>query len=483
MTHTQNPTQNPTMPQNKVHHAESGKSQEFYDALLRKQRAFFQSGKTRDVSFRTEQLNRLKKAVQAFEPAILNAVKQDMNRPTFEGFTAEVGMCLDEISYATKNIRKWSRPTRVPTPITHFISSSRIIPEPVGVVLIIAPWNYPFQLAIAPLIAAMSAGNCAIVKPSELAPATSAVIAKLIGETFSSEYVAAVEGGVEVTTALLKERFDHVFFTGGTAVGRVILEAAAKHLTPVTLELGGKSPCIVDKNIPIEQTARRIAWGKFFNAGQTCVAPDYLLVHRSVKDPLIAAMKNVLHEFYGADPSKSADFGRIINERHFNRLTALLTKANIAIGGQSNAAERYIAPTIVDQVSLGDAIMGDEIFGPILPVLTYDTLDEALAIVQQRAKPLALYLFTGDRTVEARVLREVQFGGGCVNDTLIHLSSSHLPFGGIGPSGMGAYHGKAGFDLFSHKKSVLKKTALFDIKLRYAPYSKLKLSIVKRLFA
>lgn len=452
-------------------------------AAIDRQRAFFERGATRDVNFRVEQLRKLKAAITKFEPAILAAVKADMKKPEFEAFTSEIALCHEELSHAIKRIGRWSRPKRVRTPIMHFISSSRVITEPVGVVLVIAPWNYPFQLSIAPLVAALAAGNCAIVKPSELAPHTSAIITKLLGETFSPEYVKAIEGGVETTTALLKERFDHIFFTGGTAVGRVVMEAASKHLTPVTLELGGKSPCIVEADFPIEHAARRIVWGKFFNAGQTCVAPDYVLVHKSVKDKLVAKMKDVLREFYGEDPAQSPDYARIINDRHFARLVSYLKTGHALTGGQTRAEERYIAPTLLENAALDSPVMTEEIFGPILPIVAYDKLDEALKLIHERAKPLALYLFTTNSATEARVLGDVQFGGGCVNDTLIHLSTSHLPFGGVGPSGMGAYHGKAGFDLFSHRKSVLKKTAHFDIKLRYAPYSPRKLSLVRRLFA
>lgn len=451
--------------------------------LIETQRAYFATGQTRDIDFRIEQLRRLKNAIVKNEAQIMKAVKADMNKPEFEAFTSEIALCIEEISHAIKSLPQWSRPKRVRTPIMHFISSSRIITEPVGVVLIIAPWNYPFQLSIAPLIAALSAGNCAVVKPSELAPNTSAVITKILSETFDPAYVRSVEGGVETTTALLKERFDHIFFTGGTAVGRVIMEAASKHLTPVTLELGGKSPCVVEPDFPIEHAARRIVWGKFFNAGQTCVAPDYVLVHASIKDKLVAKMKDVIREFYGSDPAKSKDFARIINDRHFARLASYLESGRVLAGGQTNAKDRYIAPTLMEGVNFDSPVMTDEIFGPILPLITYADLDEAIDVIHQRPKPLALYIFTTNRASEERVLGEVQFGGGCVNDTLIHLSTSHLPFGGVGTSGMGAYHGKAGFDLFSHRKSVLKKTAHFDIKLRYAPYTPQKLSIVRRLFA
>jgi acyl-CoA reductase-like NAD-dependent aldehyde dehydrogenase len=358
-------------------------------------------------------------------------------------------------------------------------ASSRIIPQPKGVVLIISPWNYPFQLLITPLIGSIAAGNCALLKPSELAPATSAVLAKLVERTFSPEYCALVEGGVEETTALLRESFDHIFFTGSIPVGKIVMRAAAEHLTPVTLELGGKSPCIIDKETDIKVTARRIAWGKFFNCGQTCVAPDYLLVPTQIKREVLAALKQSVQHFFGNDPQTSPDYGRIINERHFDRLVSLIS-GEVLLGGTYDRSQRYIPPTVIDRVSMSDKVMEDEIFGPILPVLEYDTLDEAFALVRQRPNPLACYIFTTRRETEHRVLNELSFGGGCVNDTLIHVGNAHLPFGGIGASGMGAYHGQTSFDVFSHFKSVMKSPQMIDLPLKYPPYGK-RLNLVRKM--
>ena len=451
-------------------------------ANVQAQRDFFNTGKTRSLDFRIEQLKRLEKAIKKYEKEILDAFAADFGKPRFEGYLSEIGFCIEEIRHTLKHVRKWARPRKVSTSMVHFYATSAIHLDPLGVALIIAPWNYPFQLLIAPLIAAMAAGNCAVLKPSELTPHTAAVIDKLTRETFEPGYIQTVLGGADETQALLAQRFDHIFFTGGIVVGKIVMAAAAKYLTPVTLELGGKSPCIVDESFPVEMAARRIAWGKFFNAGQTCVAPDYLLVHKSVKARFLEEMKRVLREFYGEDPSQSPDYARIVNSRHFSRLQGLMGEGRVVIGGQSNAETRYIAPTVIDGVSMNSKVMSDEIFGPILPVLEFDKLDEAIATIQQRPYPLALYMFSKDRGNEKRILDEVPFGGGCVNDTLIHLSSTELPFGGVGPSGMGGYHGQNGFDLFSHKKSILKKTAVFDLPVRYPPYSEGKLNWIKKLF-
>jgi aldehyde dehydrogenase (NAD+) len=458
----------------------STENQEIRDlvqALLQRQRDFFATGQTKEIDFRLAQLKALKQAILAHQAEIMAAVHADLGKPEFEAFLTEVGV-TQEIDYAIKHLRSWAKPQKVSTSAITFPAKAEIRPEPLGVVLIISPWNYPFQLMISPLVGAIAAGNCALLKPSELAPHTSQVITKIIQATFQPQYIAVVEGGVEASQALLEERFDHIFFTGGTEIGKVIMAAAAKHLTPVTLELGGKSPCIVDREIHLEHTARRIVWGKFMNAGQTCVAPDYLLVHRSVKSALLTAIQKNIQEFYGNDPSQSPDFGRIISPRHFNRLADLL-KGKILVGGETKAAERYIAPTVME-ATWDDPVMADEIFGPILPMLEYDELGEAIAQINARPKPLALYLFSRNKQAQARVLQETSSGGVAINETIMQIAPHTLPFGGVGSSGMGSYHGKYSFDTFSHRKSVFYKPFWLDLKVRYAPYAG-KMGLMKRL--
>ncbi|MGB0561830.1 MAG: aldehyde dehydrogenase [Spirulinaceae cyanobacterium] len=450
--------------------------------LIAAQRAFFATGQTQPYDFRIEQLRKLQEAIAAYEDKILAALQQDLHKPAFEAVAAEVIFNQEEITYALKHLKRWLRPQRVSAPLSQQPASAQIVPEPLGVVLIIAPWNYPFQLMIGPLIGAIAAGNCAILKPSELAPHTAAVIKDLIAATFDPAYITVVEGGKEVTQELLQHRFDHIFFTGGTAVGKIIMRAAAEHLTPVTLELGGKSPCIVEPDAHLEYSARRIAWGKFINAGQTCIAPDYLLVHESIKDALLAKVKAAVQEFYGDDPAQSEDYCRIISDRHFERLSGLIDPTQVIFGGQTDASERYIAPTILDNVTWDDPIMAEEIFGPILPVLTYQDWDDAIAQINARPKPLALYLFSSDKARQEQVLNQTASGGVCLNDTIMQVGVTTLPFGGVGDSGMGAYHGKTSFDTFSHTKSVLKRNFWFDLKLRYPPYAG-KLKWVKLLLS
>jgi aldehyde dehydrogenase (NAD+) len=457
--------------------AEPSEIRDRIQTLLQQQRQFFNSGKTRDINFRLAQLKALKQAILQHQDAIIAALHADLGKPEFEAYLTEIGV-TQEIDYAIKHLRSWAKPQKVATSLITFPSSAQIRPEPLGVVLIISPWNYPFQLMITPLVGAIAAGNCALLKPSELAPNTSKIITKIIQTTFVSEYVAVVEGGIEASQALLAEKFDHIFFTGGTAIGKVIMAAAAQHLTPVTLELGGKSPCIVHRDAHLEHTARRIVWGKFLNAGQTCVAPDYLLVDRQIKPALLDALQKTIHEFYGDDPAQSPDYGRIISDRQFLRLSDLL-QGNILVGGKTNAAERYIAPTLIDGVSWADAIMQDEIFGPILPVLEYDDLAEAIAQINAQPKPLALYIFSKNKQVQSRVLQETSSGGVAINETIMQIAPHTLPFGGVGGSGMGSYHGKFSFDTFSHRKSVFYKPFWLDIKLRYAPYAG-KLAVVKK---
>ncbi|MBW4543121.1 MAG: aldehyde dehydrogenase [Symplocastrum torsivum CPER-KK1] len=447
--------------------------------IIQQQREFFATGKTKDVAFRLEQLKRLKQAILDNQAAILEAVNADLNKPEFEAYATEIGV-VREIDYAIKHLKSWVKPKKVSTSIEQFPSSACIYPEPLGVVLIISPWNYPFQLMISPLVGAIAAGNCAILKPSELAANTSRIVTQITEKTFDPSYITSIEGGVETSQQLLAEKFDHIFFTGGTKIGQIVMEAAAKHLTPVTLELGGKSPCIVDSNVHIEHAAKRIAWGKFINAGQTCIAPDYLLVDRTVKNDLLTSIKQYIQEFYGDDPAKSPDYGRIINQRHFERLASFLNEGQPYIGGQINPEERYIAPTVIDGVDWDTPVMQEEIFGPILPVLEYSDLSEAIAKINARPKPLALYLFSKDQQKQERVLRETSSGGVCINDTVMQVGVSELPFGGVGSSGIGSYHGKASFDTFSHQKSVLKRSFLLDLDWRYAPYQG-KLKLIKRI--
>ena len=449
--------------------------------ILQQQRKFFSTDKTKDVEFRLTQLKKLKQAVLEHKEEIIAAVQADLNKPIFESYLTEIGV-IKEIDYTIKNLKKWSKPKKVATPLDQLPGTAFIYPEPLGVVLIIAPWNYPFQLTISPLVGAIAAGNCAIVKPSEISQNTSRIIAKILQKTFEPEYIAVVEGGVETSKELLQQKFDHIFFTGGTAIGKIVMEAAAKNLTPVTLELGGKSPCIIDSDINIEYAARRIAWGKFINAGQTCIAPDYLLVNQKIKQPLLDSIKNCIQEFYGDDPEKSPDFGRIINQKQFNRLVKLLNNGDVIAGGKTNPDTCYIAPTLIDNVSLEAPIMQDEIFGPILPVIEYNNLEEAISIVNNQPKPLALYFFSKNQEYQQQVLQKTSSGGVCINDTIMHIGVTELPFGGVGNSGIGSYHGKASFDTFSHQKSVLKKSFLVDLKVRYAPYLG-KLDLIKKMMS
>ncbi|MFM2433020.1 MAG: hypothetical protein RLZZ511_4234 [Cyanobacteriota bacterium] len=448
-------------------------------ALLKKQREFFRTGQTRSLEFRQAQLAKLKRYILEYQDEVLAAVKADLNRSTFEGYF-EIA-ALSEIKYAQKHLKEWMQPKKVKTSIEQFPGSAFIQPEPLGVALVIAPWNYPFQLTMSPLVGAIAAGNCAIVKPSELAVNTSKVIAKIIRTAFDPEYIAVVEGDATTSQALLAEKFDHIFFTGGTEIGRIVMAAAAKHLTPVTLELGGKSPCIVDAEVNLEVAAKRIVWGKFINAGQICIAPDYLLVDRRIKTELLALIKQNIQAFYGENPIASPDFCRIISDRHFQRLAGFLDNGNVVIGAQTDAAQRYIAPTVLDNVTWDDPVMQDEIFGPILPVLTYDNLDEAIAQVIDRPKPLALYFFSNNAKHQDQVVAQTSSGGLCINDTVMQISLTELPFGGVGDSGIGAYHGKASFDLFSHYKSVLKKGLWFDLAWRYAPYTMKQVDQIKKI--
>lgn len=451
------------------------------DSLVQAQKTYWESGRTLEASFRLEQLGKLKAAILRYEKELMAALRQDLGKSEFEAYTTEVGYCLQSITHTMKKLRKWMKPRKVAVPVYFQPSRSWIQPEPYGTVLIIGPFNYPVQLVIEPLIGAMAAGNCAVLKPSEAAPAVAEIITRLIGDTFPADYIRVVEGEKETVSALIHAPFDYIFFTGSAGVGRIVLEAAASNLVPVTLELGGKSPALVAPDANLDVAAKRIIWGKLLNTGQTCVAPDYVLAHSSVKDELVRRMKETIVQFYGADASASPDYGRIIHTRHFDRLAAIVEqdRARIAHGGGMNREERYLEPTLLDHVQWEDASMADEIFGPILPVLAYDNLDDAIRQIQKRPKPLALYLFTESRSVEEKVLGRVSFGGGCVNDTISHVASAGLPFGGVGYSGMGAYHGEHSFELFSHRKSIFRKSTRLETGLTFPPYGD-KLKWVRR---
>lgn len=451
---------------------------ENYHALVGKQKVFFRTGKTKDIDYRLTALQKLRALIKSNEHKFIEALKVDLNKSEFEAYTTEIGMVLEEIRFAQKHLRSWVKPQRVKTPLTHFASSSFIYSEPYGVALIIAPWNYPFQLSLAPLIGAIAAGNCAVIKPSELTPRTSEVLGQLISELFPEEYIAVVQGGVETSQALLQETFDTIFFTGSVLVGKIIMASAAKHLTPITLELGGKSPCIVHEDAQIKLSAKRIAWGKFINAGQTCVAPDYVYLHYKVRNEFIKALKEAIRELYGEHPLNNPNYTHIVSEKHFDRLTDFLNDGEVIIGGERNKDHLVIEPTVLTGITWEDSVMQEEIFGPILPILEYSDLCEVIEGIHNHPNPLALYLFTESSSVQHEVMKHISFGGGCINDTLYHFVSPYLPFGGVGSSGMGAYHGKGSFDTFSHTKSILKQTTRFDIPLRY-PNIKNGLKIIK----
>lgn len=452
-----------------------------FHAILDKQRAYFRDGHTKSLDFRIKQLETLKTLLKENEEELMNAVYEDFKKPPFETFGTEIGLIINEINFALKNIEKWVRPQSVPSSLVNFPSKNYILKEPYGNVLIIAPWNYPIQLCLLPLVGALAAGNTAVIKPSELTTQTSAVLEKLIATYFNPEVATVVLGGVETSSELLELPFNYIFFTGSTRVGRIIMQSAAKRLIPVTLELGGKTPCIVDETADLEISAKRIVWGKFVNAGQTCVAPDYLLVQDTIRDEFLDHLKTAIVSLYGEDPSRSDDFTRIINNEHFERLAALLHDGTTVIGGETDASQCYIAPTILSEITWDDPIMKDEIFGPILPVLTFSDVDDAIAQILQTTRPLALYLFTSKDATEKKVLEQVSFGGGAINDTIAQLGNHHLSFGGVGASGFGSYHGKASFDSFSHQKSIMKKNFLVDIPLRYAPYDD-KIKWLKTIF-
>ena len=450
------------------------------DEILSAQAKHFASGRTLPREAREEALRALLHAFETKEKLIFDALHADLHKCATEAYFTEAGFTTAEIKHALRNLGRWMKPETSLSPLAVAPSRSFVHHQPLGLNLIIAPWNYPVQLAFAPLVGALAAGNVAVLKPSELAPASSAACAEIAREAFPEELVAGLEGGIETSQALLQRRWDHIFFTGGTSVGRIVAKAGAEHLARVTLELGGKSPTIVTASADLDVAARRIAWAKGVNAGQTCVAPDYVLVEAAVHDGLVSRLKAAFVDFYGQDPQRSPDYGRIVNERHFQRLVRLLDPDKVAHGGEHDEADRYLAPTLMTEVTMDDAVMADEIFGPILPILRVDSLDEAIATIGQRPNPLALYLFTTERADENKVIERVSFGGGCINNAITHLGDPKLPFGGIGTSGAGAYHGHYSFEVFSHRKAVMKSANFLDPAIKYPPYEG-KLGIFRRL--
>ncbi|WMJ75930.1 MULTISPECIES: aldehyde dehydrogenase [unclassified Sedimentibacter] len=447
--------------------------------IVEHQKMFFMTGATRPVNFRTNALLELKKSIERNEHLIETALKSDLNKTPFETYMTEIGIVMEEINFHLKHINSWMKNRKVRTPLAQFHSKSFISPEPYGVVLIMSPWNYPLQLCLEPLIGAISAGNCAVIKPSAYAPETSSVINKIISETFPPEYITVVEGGREQNKSLLKEKFDYIFFTGSVSVGKIVMKAAAENLTPITLELGGKSPAIVTKDSNIKIAARRIAFGKVLNSGQTCVAPDYLLVHKNIEKQFLGEYKKAIYEFF---PNNDySNMPCIINQKHFQRLTKLVNGEKIYMGGSLDEKNLFIEPTVLTDIKPDSAIMQEEIFGPILPVITYSNIHECIGVISSRPKPLALYLFTESKEMEKTILNSCSFGGGCINDTVIHTASTYLGFGGVGNSGIGSYHGKLSFDTFTHYRSIVKKYSWLDIPIRYHPYKEKNYKLIRSL--
>ena len=447
--------------------------------LVTRQRKYFQTGATLPVSVRVDALKRLYGVISGCEKEIHTALKRDLGKSGFESYMCETGLVLEEISYMLKHIHRFAREKNVRTPLAQFHSRSFKKPSPYGVTLIMSPWNYPFMLTLSPLVDALAAGNTAVVKPSAYSPHTSDVILQILSQCFDPEYVAVVTGGRAENTCLLREHFDYIFFTGSQFVGKEVMRNAAEHLTPVTLELGGKSPCIVDKSADIKLAARRIVFGKYLNCGQTCVAPDYIYCHRSVKDRLVKEVQKQIQKQYGKQPLRNPNYGKIINEKHFNRLLGLIDKNKTVHGGGSDRHALRIEPTVLDNVTFADAVMQEEIFGPIMPILIFDSMDEVIHNINAMPHPLALYLFTSDKAAAKKVTSRCGFGGGCINDTIIHLATTEMGFGGFGESGMGSYHGKVGFDTFSHYKSIVDKKTWIDLPMRYQPYRKLHEKMIR----
>ena len=449
--------------------------------VVKLQNDFFMSGITKNVDYRIKALKNLKYTIKKYENDIFEALKKDLGKSNEESYLCEIGFILEEINFTLKNIKKWVKPKKVKVSLAQMPGKSYIYKEPYGSVLIMSPWNYPFQLTIAPLISSIAGGNCSIIKPSEYSYYTSGIIKRLIEDTFEKGFVYVLEGGREVNKEILKEKFDYIFFTGSPLVGKIVMEKASKDLTPITLELGGKSPCIVHKDCNIDLAAKKIIWGKFLNLGQTCIAPDYLLVHKDVKNDFIRCSKKYIREFYGENPLKSDDYGKIINLKHFNRLKKYLDNVSIIIGGKYDENTLKIEPTLVDNIPDNHSLLNEEIFGPILPIIEYENIESIVKYISSKQKPLALYLFTNNKDVEENILSSISFGGGCINDVVLHIVNPNMPFGGVGNSGIGAYHGIEGFKTFTHSKSILKKSTLFDIPLRYPPYTN-KLNKIKKVF-
>lgn len=447
--------------------------------IVKKHRKFFDSNISLNIDYRIHALQKLKIAILKYENKICEALKADLGKSSFESYMCEVGLVLDELSYMIKHTKTFSKDKRTRTPISQFHSSSFQKSSPYGVVLVISPWNYPFLLTIDPLIDALAAGNTVILKPSAYSPATGNVIKEMIEECFAEEYVSVILGGREENNYLLQQKFDYIFFTGSKNVGRHVMEKASAHLTPVTLELGGKSPCIVEKTANIKLAAKRIVFGKYLNCGQTCVAPDYIYCDSSIKQELIKELKKQIIFQYGASPLTNENYGNIINQKHFDRICGLIDPAKVVHGGKTNEAALKIEPTVMDNVTFDDSVMMEEIFGPVLPIVTYDSVENAITNINHMEHPLALYLFTSDKKIAKRVTSECQFGGGCINDVVIHLATNQMGFGGFGESGMGSYHGKAGFDTFSHYKSIVDKKTWIDLPMRYQPYTELNKKILK----
>ena len=450
------------------------------DEILQSQKEFFQSGKTLPVSFRVDALKKLRESIKRHEDEIAEALTKDLGKSAFEGFMCETGLTLTEITYMIKHTRKFAKEKRVRTPMAQFASRSYKKPSPYGNVLIMSPWNYPFLLTIDPLADAIAAGNTAIVKPSAYSPATGEIVRKIVEECFEQKYVAVITGGRRENAALLDKKFDMIFFTGSQGVGKEVMRKAAEHLTPTVLELGGKSPCIVDDTAKLPLAAKRIVFGKYLNCGQTCVAPDYILCDEKIKDKLVEEIKKQIVSQFGASPLDNPDYGKIINEKHFARVMGLIDKDKVVIGGGGHAETLRIEPTVMTDVTFNDAVMGQEIFGPVLPVMTYKKFSDVFDMLKNLPKPLALYIFSGDKSRIDAVTSRLSFGGGCVNDTIIHLATSEMGFGGVGESGMGSYHGKEGFDAFSHTKSIVDKKTWLDLPMRYQPYKKSSEKLIRK---
>ena len=448
-------------------------------SIIEKQHEYFLTGATLPINARLSILKKLYTKIKENEPQIAAALTADLGKSQFESYMCETGLVLSEISYILKHLRKFARDEKKLTPITNFAANSYVRKSPYGTVLIMSPWNYPFLLTLDPLVDAIAAGNTVIAKPSAYSPNTSSIIEKIISECFVPEHAAVITGGRAENTCLLEQKFDYIFFTGSQPVGREVMRKAAENLTPVTLELGGKSPCIVDKTANIRLTAARIVWGKYLNCGQTCVAPDYILCHQDVKEKLIEELKKQIEVQFGKKPLVNQAYGKIINQKHFDRVCSLIDGAKVVYGGASDSTSLRIEPTILDNITWDDAVMQQEIFGPLLPVLTYKTEDEIFSTMNSHNKPLALYVFTDNKKFADKIMTECSFGGGCINDTIVHLATNNMGFGGVGESGMGAYHGKIGFDTFSHKKSIVDKKTWIDINMRYQPFNKLKESMLR----